>query len=172
MAGLLLFPKGEQGGDGNVALPYACMGVVVLLVAVVFSRVRLPEIREAAEAPTGAAAGHGLWSHASFRFGLLALFAYEVAEISINSFFINYVVEQQWMDPRRAALSLSFGGLTLFMCGRFAGSWVMSRVRAERVLFVCLFLEETHQIEDFCLLVARFCHSALPVRCGTYPPFS
>lgn len=137
VAGLLLFPKGEQGGDGNVALPYACMGVVVVLVAVVFSRVRLPEIREAAEAPTDAAAGHGLWSHASFRFGLLALFAYEVAEISINSFFINYVVEQQWMDPRRAALSLSFGGLTLFMCGRFAGSWVMSRVRAERVLFVC-----------------------------------
>lgn len=41
------------------------------------------------------------------------------------------------MDPRRAALSLSFGGLTLFMCGRFAGSWVMSRVRAERVLFAC-----------------------------------
>ena len=134
---LLLFTKGEQGGDGKRGLALcqhgrggAAGGSGVLACAAARDT-------RGCRGSDGAAAGHGLWSHASFRFGLLALFAYEVAEISINSFFINYVVEQQWMDPRRAALSLSFGGLTLFMCGRFAGSWVMSRVRAERVLFVC-----------------------------------
>ena len=35
-----------------------------------------------------------------FLFGLLALFSYEIAEISINSFFINYVVDDGWMNAR------------------------------------------------------------------------
>ena len=45
----------------------------------------------------------------AFHFRLIALFAYEVGEISINSFFINYVVEQNWMNAREASVVLSFG---------------------------------------------------------------
>ena len=136
LTGLLLFSEDGGSGSGNVALPYACMGVVVLLVAVVFSRVRLPEIVHAEEVD---AEGHkvGLWKHKLFVFGLLALFAYEIGEISINSFFINYVLEQGWMNARMASLVLSFGGLGLFMLGRFIGSWIMRRVRAEKMLYVC-----------------------------------
>lgn len=136
MVGLILFSKDEQIGSGNVALPYACMGVIVLLVAVVFSRVRLPEIKHEIEVDDE---GHriGLWKHKLFIFGLIALFAYEVSEISINSFFINYVVDQHWMNARHASLMLSFGGLSLFMVGRFVGSWLMRRVPAEKMLLGC-----------------------------------
>lgn len=136
LAGLLLFSEEDQAASGNVALPYTCMGVVVLLVALVFSRVRLPEIKHEVELDDQ---GHrvGLWSHRLFIFGLAALFAYEISEISINSFFINYVVEQGWMTARQASLVLSFGGLSLFMAGRFVGSWIMSRIRAEKMLFWC-----------------------------------
>lgn len=135
LTGLLLFSDDSQP-TGNVALPYACMGVVVLLVAIVFMRVRLPEIKHQTEVDSQ---GHrvGLWSHKLFIFGLIALFAYEVSEISINSFFINYVVEQGWMNARRASLILSFGGLSLFMAGRFIGSWIMQRISAERMLLYC-----------------------------------
>ena len=136
LAGLLLFSKDGQTGSGNVALPYICMGVIVLLVALVFSRIKLPEIEHSVEVDE---AGNkvGLWSHRLFIFGLIALFAYEVGAISINSFFINYVVEQNWMNAREASVVLSFGGLGLFMLGRFAGSWIMGRVRAEKMLLVC-----------------------------------
>ena len=139
LTGLLLFSDTDSaasGNGGNVALPYACMGVVVLVVAVVFSRVKLPEITHEDEVSTD---GHriGLWSHRLFLFGLLALLAYEISEISINSFFINYVVEQGWMNARHASFFLSFGGLGLFMVGRFVGSWIMQRVRAEKMLFYC-----------------------------------
>ena len=135
LTGLLLFSDDSQP-TGNVALPYACMGVVVLLVAIVFMRVRLPEIKHQTEVDSQ---GHrvGIWSHKLFIFGLIALFAYEVSEISINSFFINYVVEQGWMNARRASLILSFGGLSLFMAGRFIGSWIMQRISAERMLLYC-----------------------------------
>lgn len=136
LTGFLLFSEDDASEVGNVALPYTVMGVVVLLVAAVFSKVRLPEIRHEMEVD---AAGRkvGLWSHRLFVFGLAALFFYEISEISINSFFINYVTEKNWMNARDAAAILSFGGLGLFMVGRFAGSWIMGRVRAEKMLFCC-----------------------------------
>lgn len=136
LAGLILFSEDDSMGSGNIAIPYAGMGIIVLLVALVFSKVQLPEIKHEVEMD---ASGHqvGLWSHRLFVFGLIALFAYEVSEISINSFFINYVVDQEWMSARDASLALSFGGLSFFMVGRFLGSWIMRRVPAEKMLLGC-----------------------------------
>lgn len=135
LVGLFLFSENKEHPN-SVAFPYVCMGVLVLLVACIFLRVKLPEITHQAEVDDQGKR-ISLWSHRLFIFGLFALFAYEVAEISINSFFINYVVEQNWMDARYASLILSFGGLGLFMLGRFAGSWIMQRVCAERMLLWC-----------------------------------
>lgn len=138
VGGLLLF---SEDGKSNISYPYMLMGVIVLGVAFVFSRIRLPEIvhveEAAGEGNTVGARRKGLWSHKLFTYGVLALFCYEIAEISINSFFINYVVDDGWMNARDASVILSFGGLGLFMCGRFAGSWIMRYIRAERVLFCC-----------------------------------
>lgn len=136
LTGLLLFHNDSRTGSGNIAVPYVCIGIIVLIVAFVFSRVKLPEI-ELAENTEPIKEGKSLWTHRLFIFGLIALLAYEIAEISINSFFINYVVEQNWMNARNASLVLSFGGLSLFMAGRFIGSWIMRCIRAEVLLFIC-----------------------------------
>ena len=136
LTGFLLFSGDSAAQSGNVALPYTVMGGVVLLVGLVFSRVKLPEIKHEAEVDD-AGRRVSLWSHRLFVFGLAALFFYEVSEISINSFFINYVTDKGWMNARQASVILSFGGLGLFMAGRFAGSWIMSRVPAGKMLFWC-----------------------------------
>ena len=133
IGGLLLF-SGE--GEAAISLPYTLMGIVVLAVAMVFSKIRLPEIVHEEEGDREGKA-KSLWSHKLFIFGIAALFCYEIAEISINSFFINYVVDDGWMSARDASIVLSFGGLGLFMCGRFAGSWIMQRICAEKVLLFC-----------------------------------
>ena len=134
LGGLILF----SDKDANISLPYTLMGVVVIAVAFVFTKVRLPEIAHdddlEADNPDKR---KGLWARSMFVFGLIALFSYEVSEISIKSFFINYMVDEGWMNARDAAVLLSFGGLGLFMGGRFVGSWIMSFVRAEKVLLVC-----------------------------------
>lgn len=133
-------------GDSGVDIPYAVMGVVVLIVALIFSRVQLPEITSATDTATDEphatipATIRRLLSDSVFRFGLFALFCYEIAEISINSLFINYTTAEGWMDKTLASAVLSFGALGLFMLARIGGSWVMSRVRAERVLAVCGFM--------------------------------
>jgi FHS family L-fucose permease-like MFS transporter len=137
IGGLLLF---GDSGESRIALPYVVMGVVVLMVAIVFTKVKLPEIphEDTMEGIEAVDKGFkGLFRHKVFLFGVLALFCYEVAEISINSFFINYVTDGGWMSKQDAAVLLSFGGLGLFMIGRMLGSLIMSHVPAERVLFVC-----------------------------------
>ncbi len=136
LVGLIIFSDGEEA---NISLPYLVMGIIVLLVALIFSRVHLPEIVHEEDAADKAIDGSkkSLWKHKLFVFGIVALFCYEIAEISINSFFINYVVDDGWMNALDAAKLLSVAGLGLFMCGRFAGSWIMRYVRAEKVLFIC-----------------------------------
>jgi len=134
----------SQGREASIALPYTVMGVAVLAVAMVFCKVRLPEITEAdteqpgAEAAKGTLATlRGLFRNRRFMAGVTALFFYEIAEIAINSLFINYVTADGWMDAQNAAIVLSFGGLGLFLSARVLGSWIMSRVAAEKVLLVC-----------------------------------
>lgn len=136
LVGMMLFSEGQEA---DLSFPYMVMGIVVLVVALIFSRVQLPEIVHQEEAVQGVAAGSkkGIWSHKLFVFGVLTLFCYEIAEISINSFFINYVVDDGWMNALDAAKLLSVAGLGLFMCGRFAGSWIMRYVRAEKYLLIC-----------------------------------
>ena len=130
-------------GEGSVALPYSLMGVVVLAVALVFTRVKLPEIKNASndgvdeENLSVGASIRRLWGSNRFRTGVLALFCYEVAEISINSLFINYVTDDGWMDKMTATWVLSFGALGLFMVARVVGSSIMKYVKAEKVLTVC-----------------------------------
>lgn len=132
-------------GESSVAWPYAIMGIVVLAVALMFTRVKLPEIKTD-ESPAGSPASDGgkvttairrLWSSPRFRTGVMALFCYEVSEISINSLFINYVTADGWMDKVTATWVLSFGALGLFLVARVAGSAIMKFIKAEKVLAVC-----------------------------------
>lgn len=137
--GQFLF-RGQTATDsGDVAVPYAIMGIVVLAIALVFGVVKLPEISHAgdAAAPHDSASNlRALWRKPMFVFGLAALLAYEVAEISINSYFINFVTGQGWMDDRSAANVIT-AALFIFMTGRFAGSFIMRRVAAEKMLLAC-----------------------------------
>lgn len=120
-------------------LPYSILGVLVLIIAVVFSRVNLPEIKHAEteeDRQQGTRIKKLFKHHPMFVFGLFALLAYEVAEISINSYFINYVTGKGWMSDNLASIVLTIA-LAFFMVGRFLGSWIMRRVKAEHMLFGC-----------------------------------
>lgn len=124
-------------GGGDVTTPYAVLGTLVLLIAVVFSRVRLPEIEQETEDRPAESKGTRLWKTATFTMGLLSLFLYVAAQTGINSFFINYATEHVGLTEREASVWLSFGGMGLFMGGRMAGSWLMRFVRGEKVLTAC-----------------------------------
>jgi len=131
MVGQFLFRDGVEGAD--VAVPYGILGVVVLFIAAIFSRVKLPEIRHHEDGNQGLTS---VLNNGWFLFGLLALLCYEIAEISINSYFMNFVTDTGWMSKLTASRMVSLA-LVIFMGGRFLGSWVMSLVKAEKMLLAC-----------------------------------
>ena len=134
VGGLLVF-RGADGNSGSVALPYTIIGIAVLLIAIVISRVKLPEIKEDTVDITS---GESLFHSRTFVFGLVAIFFYVAAQTGINSFFINYVTESQpSVSSRDAALMLSFGGMGLFFVGRLLGSWGMGYIKAGALLLLC-----------------------------------
>lgn len=135
--GQFLFDGSDEGGD--VVVPYTLLGILVMVIAVVFSRVHLPEIKheETEEDRIKDTRIMKLFKHhPMFVFGLFSLLAYEIAEISINSYFINFVTGQGWMDDNSASMVLTVA-LGFFMVGRFLGSWIMRRLPAERMLMYC-----------------------------------
>ena len=139
LSGLYFFSDGstKSGDDINIAVPYCVIAVFVLVVAAVFSRVNLPEVilaqPEAKPANGGVKKGLGF----TFFFGFIALLSYEISEISINTFFINFMTDDDFLTPTEATWALSFGGLMLFMLGRFVSSFVMTRIATEKVFFAC-----------------------------------
>ena len=126
-------------GGGDVSTPYAIIGCIVLAVALVFARVKLPEIGDtpAPRMKEESTDSRELWKEGTFTFGLVALFLYVAAQTGINSFFINYATETAGISAHEASVWLSFGGMGLFMAGRMGGSWLMRSVRAEKVLTAC-----------------------------------
>ena len=135
VGGLFLFSRGSSEAD--IATPYTIIGVAVLLVAVLFSFVKLPDVQAASSVEVADESDRGLWSHRHFVFGLGALFLYVAAQTGINSFFINYVVEEGDVTNAVAALMLSFGRMGFFLCGRISGFLLMKRIRPEKLLIGC-----------------------------------
>lgn len=133
VGGMLIFQA--DGSQGSVALPYTIIGIVVLMVAAIFARVKLPEITIQEDVTNPKNGLKSLWTNKIFRFGVIAQFFYVGAQTGINSFFINYVTEvNPQISSREAALILSFGGMGLFMTGRFVGSWLMRYIEPSRLL--------------------------------------
>ena len=135
VGGLFLFSGGS--GEADIATPYTIIGIAVLLVAVLFSFVKLPDVQAASSVEAADESDRGLWSHRHFVFGLGALFLYVAAQTGINSFFINYVVEEGDVTNAVAALMLSFGRMGFFLCGRISGFLLMKRIRPEKLLIGC-----------------------------------
>ena len=121
------------GSGSDIALPYTFIGIIVLAVAFAFTRVKLPEVKQIKQSKKG---NTGRF-HRLFYVGLAALVAYEIAEISINTFFINFMSDDGFLSPKDAATLLSIGGLGLFLGGRVAGSLLMRRIAAPTMLMIC-----------------------------------
>ncbi len=136
VGGLFLFS--DHPTERDIAMPYTIIGCVVLLVALVFARVRLPEINLDDEADTTQdGKSGGLWTNKAFAYGVVALFFYVAAQTGINSFFINYVTDLSHISAQTASVWLSFGGMGLFLFGRMVGAWLMKYIRADRLMVIC-----------------------------------
>jgi FHS family L-fucose permease-like MFS transporter len=134
MVGALMIFNAD-GSHGNVSSPYILIGCIVLVVAFIFLLIKLPHYESQTNRTNNLFEFKLLFKNKKFLSGVFAQFLYVGAQTGINSFFINYIIElDSTIIPRDAALILSFGGMGLFMLGRFSGSFIMKWIKPELAL--------------------------------------
>lgn len=119
----------------SVKAPYFVLGFILLLVAVVFMFVKLPEIKEA-ENETETSQKTSLFSvlrHKHLAFAAITQFFYVGAQVCVTSFFIRMAQQGAGVDEKTAGYYLGIYGL-LFMGGRFVGTFLLRYTTADRLL--------------------------------------
>jgi MFS transporter, FHS family, L-fucose permease len=121
----------------TVRLPYAVIGITLVLLAILIGTSKLPEIH-AARSRSGEKPNDSIWRHPNLLLGAIGIFAYVGAEVSIGSFLVNYFGLPQIasLSAKTAAgyVSLYWGGA---MIGRFIGAPLLQRFRPGYLLALC-----------------------------------
>ena len=80
-------------------------------------------------------AAGSIWKRKHLLLGVVGIFVYVGAEVSIGSFIINYLSQPDTgnMSEKQASTFLS-AYWTLAMCGRFIGAWILQKIRAGKLL--------------------------------------
>lgn len=115
--------------------PYIGLALTLCLIAVVFSRFKLPVVSgDAAQDDPNAVRG-SLWQQRHLVLGVVGIFLYVGAEVAIGSFLVNYMAEPEIAGLSESAagryLALYWGGA---MVGRFIGSALLQKNKPGRVL--------------------------------------
>ncbi len=125
----------NSGSALSVRIPYLIIGCLVLLVMLVFFRLRLPKAPEDKTSGNQDFSLKRLMSYPQFKNALVAQFFYVGAQVGIGSFFIRYCVAQTQIENEEAALYLS-AALLLFMIGRFLGTALLKAISTKKLLFI------------------------------------
>ncbi|HUS03230.1 MAG TPA: L-fucose:H+ symporter permease [Chitinophagaceae bacterium] len=122
---------------GSVKLVYIGIAALVLIVAFLFVRTPMPEVKEEELViDEKGHAGKTLFQHSHFVWAIVAQFFYVAAQVGIAALFINYCTEKNvGIDNERASYLLS-GSLILFTIGRFAGTALMKFIVPNKLLAV------------------------------------
>ncbi len=113
-----------------VQTPYLLLAAVLFALAGLFALLKLPTIPKADKTAT---ASQNAWQYRHLLLGVVGIFVYVGAEVSIGSFLVSFISHTAAFTEQDAAKYVSFywGGA---MVGRFLGAWAMQRFSAGKVL--------------------------------------
>ncbi|WP_293881843.1 MFS transporter [Sphingomonas sp.] len=120
------------GGAGSVVLPFmfSAVGLLILAGAFAFNRNMLSRTRTTAPSYRNVLSGDR-----KLQFGIVAMFAYVGAEVTIGALLTNYLMLKQSIGAEPVAagrmVALYWGGA---MVGRFAGAFLLRRVSSATML--------------------------------------
>jgi FHS family L-fucose permease-like MFS transporter len=171
IAANLFFRNGEESGQlDTVKLVYIIIGVIVLMIAVLFFRTPLPEIKESEIISSKALDRKPLFKHSNFTGGVIAQFFYVAAQVGIAALFINYCTESgNGIDNSKASYLLATS-LLLFTIGRFAGTALMRKIAPNKLLsayaiinvILCIIVVAGHGwMSVYCLMALFFFQSIM-----------
>jgi len=127
----------QRAADAQATqLPYILVALMLVGLAILISRSRLPELGQDTRRANAEERKHlSLWKHRNLVFGLPAIFLYVLAEIGVANLFINFVSQPAIGNMTQATaanyLILLWMGM---MLGRFGGSYLLARFPEGNVL--------------------------------------
>ena len=127
----------QMAEASTVKVPYLVISALFILVAALIRFAHLPEVREEGtveEGPSGATGLRGLWPYQHLLKGVMAQFFYVGAQVGVASFIIRFAQYSVPGIPEKHAADFLKLHLLGFMIGRFAGSAMMKRIAAPRLL--------------------------------------
>jgi FHS family L-fucose permease-like MFS transporter len=120
----------------SVKLPYLVIGLALIIFGIIIAMFKLPAIPGAVR-HEGSGVKASLWKYRQLIFGMIGIFVYVGAEVSIGSFLINYFGQPEIGSlPEFAAakyVTYYWGGA---MVGRFIGSAILQKVKTGTVLAI------------------------------------
>ncbi len=158
---------------GSVQLPYLGLGVLFMVMAAVFARIKLPVLDIEASSANAAVQDDGktAWSFPQLKFGIIAIFVYVGGEVAVGSFLINYLGDGKIAGLSAAAaapyVSYFWGGA---MVGRFIGIFTTRWFAPGRVLalhalaavaLVALSMSSTGSVAMWSILAVGLCNSIM-----------
>jgi MFS transporter, FHS family, L-fucose permease len=122
----------KQQASDAIRGPYVALGVIVLLVAGLFALTRMPE---PASTTDGFRLNRGLLRHRHLVAAVVVQFFYVGAKATIWGILINFVTDMvPAMSRQEAAGVYDAFGVTLFLAGRYIGTFLLTRFQATSLL--------------------------------------
>lgn len=119
----------------SVKMPYIILGTVLVVIAVVFYFVNLPEIKTKSTDGIAKGSFFGALRHRHLRWAVVAQFFYVGAQVCVTSFFIRMAQQGGGFDEKTAAYYLAVYGF-LFTIGRFAGTAILQFISSHKLLSI------------------------------------
>ena len=116
----------------SVKTPYTILGIVLLVIAIVFYFIQLPDIRNK-QVNNENQSLLKTFRHKHLSWAVIAQFFYVGAQVSVFSLFILYATQVVNITEVQAADYLGIGGLA-FLIGRFLGTALMKFIAPNKLL--------------------------------------
>jgi FHS family L-fucose permease-like MFS transporter len=162
--------------DSNVssdAVKYPYIGIAVLLMVIAFvvSRLKLPVIRTAADSTTVADKQNerSIFSFPNLKFGVWALFCYVGAEVSIGTFLTNYIADVLAVSEENANTYVAFYWGSMLV-GRLIGALVLKSLKpsvmlsyssALAIILIILSVSSTGMLAVWSMIGIGLCNSIM-----------
>jgi FHS family L-fucose permease-like MFS transporter len=119
----------------SVKMPYIILGLVLLVIAMLFFFIRLPEIKTKSIDGEAKGSFFGALRHRHLRWAVVAQFFYVGTQVCVTSFFIRMAQQGGGFDEKTAASYLVLYGF-LFTAGRFAGTALLQFISSNKLLTI------------------------------------
>lgn len=129
---VILSEINHQGGSSeSVRIPYIGIGIILAVIAIIILKLNLPKIRTAGE--KAVSRSRSVFSFSHLNYGIIGIFLYVGAEVSIGTFLTNYIADNLHTNPSDSNRLVSYYWGAMLV-GRLLGFVALRKIKPNNML--------------------------------------